>query len=117
MIAEFDEDVGLADLLAVHANDSKRPCGAGVDRHENIGEGFIGQGGFAAIMGNPAFHEVPFLLEVPGFDGKGPVPACSPQKSGITINGDRLGVSRGIFVFLVVILDFIEKIVNEKPRM
>ena len=73
MISEFDQDVGVAHLLAVHANDSKRPCGSGVDRHDNIGEGFIGEGGFEAIMGNPSFQEVPFLLEVPGFDGKGPV--------------------------------------------
>jgi len=72
MIAEFDRDVGTSNLVAVHANDSKRPCGAGVDRHDNIGEGFIGEDGFAAIMGNPAFREVPFLLEVPGFAGKGP---------------------------------------------
>ena len=72
MIAEFDQDVGVASLLAVHANDSKRPCGSGVDRHDNIGEGFIGEDGLAAIMEKPAFREVPFLLEVPGFDGKGP---------------------------------------------
>jgi len=72
MIAEFDETIGLANLVAVHANDSKRPCGAGVDRHDNIGEGFIGEDGFAAIMGNPAFKDVPFFLEVPGFEGKGP---------------------------------------------
>lgn len=72
MIAEFDREVGVANLLAVHANDSKRPCGSGVDRHDNIGDGFIGEDGFEAIMGNPAFQEVPFLLEVPGFEGKGP---------------------------------------------
>ena len=72
MIAEFDQDVGVSNLLAVHANDSKRPCGSGVDRHDNIGDGFIGEDGFAAIMGNPAFQDVPFLLEVPGFQGKGP---------------------------------------------
>ena len=71
MIAEFDQDVGVSNLLAVHANDSKRPCGSGVDRHDNIGDGFIGEDGFAAIMGNPAFENVPFLLEVPGFEGKG----------------------------------------------
>lgn len=67
MIDEFDRDVGVASLLAVHANDSKRPCGSGVDRHDNIGEGLIGEEGFAAIMGNEAFSDVPFLLEVPGF--------------------------------------------------
>ena len=72
MIAEFEQDVGVTNLLAVHANDSKRPCGSGVDRHDNIGEGFIGEDGFEAIMGNTSFQEVPFLLEVPGFDGKGP---------------------------------------------
>ena len=77
MISEFDQDVGLMNLLAVHANDSKRPCGSGVDRHDNIGEGFIGEAGFQAIMENPSFQhpsfqEVPFLLEVPGFEGKGP---------------------------------------------
>ena len=72
MIAEFDREVGVANLVAVHANDSKRSCGAGVDRHDNIGDGFIGEDGFTAIMENPAFREVPFLLEVPGFEGKGP---------------------------------------------
>ena len=72
MIAEFDGEVGVSNLLAVHANDSKRPLGSGVDRHDNIGDGFIGEDGFAAIMGNPAFHDTPFLLEVPGFEGKGP---------------------------------------------
>ena len=72
MIAEFDETIGLGHLAAVHANDSKRPCGAGVDRHDNIGEGFIGEDGFESIMANPAFRGVPFFLEVPGFEGKGP---------------------------------------------
>ncbi len=71
MIDEFDRDVGVANLCAVHANDSKRPCGSGVDRHDNIGEGFIGEEGFAAIMGNQAFRDVPFLLEVPGFASPG----------------------------------------------
>ena len=72
VIAEFDELVGLDKLVAIHANDSKRPCGSGVDRHDNIGEGFIGQDGFAVIMGNSAFTDLPFFLEVPGFNGKGP---------------------------------------------
>jgi deoxyribonuclease-4 len=72
MIDEFDRDIGLDRLSAVHANDSKRPCGSGVDRHDNIGDGFIGEDGFAVFMGHPAFRDVPFLLEVPGFEGKGP---------------------------------------------
>ena len=72
MMAEFDEIIGVNKLAAVHANDSKQPCGSGVDRHDNIGEGLIGEAGFEAIMGHPAFRDVPFFLEVPGFDGKGP---------------------------------------------
>ena len=72
MLAEFDECIGLDNLVAVHANDSKYPLGAGVDRHENLGEGYIGLAGFENIMSNPAFHGLPFFLEVPGFEGKGP---------------------------------------------
>jgi len=72
MLDELDAGPGSANVAAVHANDSKRVCGSGVDRHDNIGQGFIGEEGFAAIMANPAFAEVPFLLEVPGFEGNGP---------------------------------------------
>jgi deoxyribonuclease-4 len=64
---EFEREVGLANLVAVHANDSKCPLGGGVDRHENIGEGHIGREGFRVILAHPAFRDVPFLLEVQGF--------------------------------------------------
>jgi len=43
-----------------------------VDRLENIGEGFIGIKGFEVIIGHSAFRDVPFVLEVPGSDKKGP---------------------------------------------
>lgn len=69
---EFDREIGLANLAAVHANDAKVELGSGVDRHENIGEGHIGIKGFEVIMAHPAFQDVPFLLEVPGTDKKGP---------------------------------------------
>ncbi|MBM12424.1 MAG: hypothetical protein CL759_10150 [Chloroflexi bacterium] len=72
MLDELDAGPGSGNVAAIHANDSKRVCGSGIDRHDNIGDGFIGEEGFAAIMANPAFAEVPFLLEVPGFEGKGP---------------------------------------------
>ncbi|MBI4311594.1 MAG: deoxyribonuclease IV, partial [Chloroflexi bacterium] len=71
-MAEFDREVGLANLAAVHANDSKQALASGVDRHENIGEGHIGLDGFLNILRHPAFRDVPFLLEVPGFENKGP---------------------------------------------
>ena len=81
MIDEFDRDIGLDRLAAVHANDSKRPCGSGVDRHDNIGEGLIGEQGFENIMSHPAFAEVPFFLEVPGFGEK----SRGPDKPNVDI--------------------------------
>jgi deoxyribonuclease-4 len=72
VMEEFDREIGLSNLVAVHANDSKTLLGSAVDRHENIGEGHIGIDGFRVIMGHPAFRDVPFLLEVPGAEGTGP---------------------------------------------
>ena len=72
MIAQFDETVGLDRLVAIHANDSKPTLGAGLDRHENIGQGHIGIQGFEAILSHSAFSGLPFFLEVPGFEGGGP---------------------------------------------
>lgn len=71
-IAEFEEDVGLPWLVAIHANDSKTPLGARRDRHENIGAGYIGEEAFARMLQHPAFSGLPFILEVPGFNKKGP---------------------------------------------
>ncbi len=71
-MTEFANEIGPGRLRAVHANDSKGPLGGVKDRHENIGDGSIGYDGFRALMGHAAFAEVPFLLEVPGIDGKGP---------------------------------------------
>lgn len=69
---EFDRDIGFDLLRTVHANDSKRELGSSVDRHDNIGEGLIGETGFANVMSHPAFKDLPFYLEVPGFDKSGP---------------------------------------------
>ena len=69
---EFDRHIGLDRLVVVHANDAKVELGSGVDRHENIGEGHIGIEGFEVIIGHAAFRDVPFVLEVPGPDKKGP---------------------------------------------
>lgn len=71
-LEEFETAIGLDRLVAVHANDSKTELGSGVDRHENIGHGAIGEEGFANIMSHPAFKDVPFYLEVPGMEGGGP---------------------------------------------
>jgi len=72
MLDEFERDVGLERLVAIHANDSKCPLGGGIDRHANIGEGHIGRDGFENLLSHPALAEAPFLLEVPGIDDHGP---------------------------------------------
>ena len=89
-LEELDREIGLSRLVAVHANDSKVELGSGVDRHENIGDGHIGREGFEVIMGHPAFREVPFLLEVPGADGKGPDKENVERLKGIR---GKLGIS------------------------
>lgn len=71
-MTEFDREIGLDRLRAVHANDSKMSLGGVRDRHENIGDGTIGLAGFRVILGHRAFAHLPLLLEVPGLEGKGP---------------------------------------------
>ena len=84
-VDEFEREVGLAHLVAIHANDSKCALGGGVDRHENIGEGHIGRAGFEVVMAHAAFRDLPFLLEVPGFPKEGKKPE-GPDKENV----DRL---------------------------
>jgi deoxyribonuclease-4 len=49
----------------IHANDSKKPLGSRLDRHENIGEGYIGNTGFRRILAHPKLRSKPFILETP----------------------------------------------------
>ncbi len=88
-VDEFDREIGLDRLIVVHANDAKVEFGSGVDRHENIGEGYIGIEGFEVIMGHPAFRDIPFLLEVPGFEKKGPDKENVDRLKGVR---SRLGI-------------------------
>ncbi len=72
MLAEIDQEVGLDRLAVMHANDSKMELGSTRDRHENIGEGHIGSDGFRNILATPQLQRLPMILEVPGFEDKGP---------------------------------------------
>jgi apurinic endonuclease APN1 len=71
-IDEFDTLIGFDWLYAVHANDSKNPLGARRDRHENIGQGHIGEEAFERMLHHQALRTLPWILEVPGFENKGP---------------------------------------------
>lgn len=56
---------GPGRLLLVHANDSKDRCGSRRDRHENIGEGTLGEAAFRELMTHPATAGVPAIVETP----------------------------------------------------
>lgn len=70
-LEEFDRVIGLERLRAVHLNDSKNPCGAHKDRHEQLGSGHIGFDALAAVTNHPALRDLPFYLETPHDDLSG----------------------------------------------
>jgi deoxyribonuclease IV len=70
-LREVDERIGLDRLRALHANDAKAPLGSNRDRHDNIGDGIMGEG-IGVFLAHPRVQELPALLEVPGADGHGP---------------------------------------------
>jgi deoxyribonuclease IV len=71
LLGDLDRRIGLDRLRALHANDAKAPLGSNRDRHDNIGEGLIGEG-LGIFLAHPKVQGLPVVLEVPGADGKGP---------------------------------------------
>ena len=65
VLEEFDRVIGLDKLKAIHLNDSKNPIGAHKDRHEKIGEGYIGINALSNIINHPKLRNLPFFLETP----------------------------------------------------
>lgn len=63
--SKFDQIIGLERLKFFHINDSKRPLGSRVDRHEHIGKGEIGLAGFRLLLNDPRFQLHPMVLETP----------------------------------------------------
>ena len=64
-LTEFDKQIGLQHLKAVHLNDSLNPQGSHKDRHAKIGEGTIGTKLLAQVINHPALKHLPFCLETP----------------------------------------------------
>ena len=65
VLEEFDRVIGLEKLHAIHLNDSKNPFKSHKDRHEKIGEGYIGLDTFVNIINHPKLKHLPFYLETP----------------------------------------------------
>jgi deoxyribonuclease-4 len=62
---KFDEIIGFEYLKGMHLNDSKKEFATRVDRHENIGKGFLGEDVFRIIMSDYRFDNMPLILETP----------------------------------------------------
>jgi len=80
----FDDVLGLKNLAAIHLNDSKGERGSRIDRHEHIGKGRIGVGGFRLLMNDPRFLSIPMVIETP----KG--------RNGILQDSKNLRILRGL---------------------
>lgn len=65
-LKEFDDEVGLEHLKALHVNDSLKELGSRKDRHAHLGEGEIGMECFKVMMQHPKLKEIPKYLETPG---------------------------------------------------
>jgi deoxyribonuclease-4 len=64
-LREFDNLIGVELIKAFHLNDSKRACGARVDRHEHIGRGHLGLEPFRHLLSDRRFRKTPMYLETP----------------------------------------------------
>ncbi len=67
---ELVELVGIERIQLIHANDSMDVCGALKDRHQNIGQGEIGEKPFAELLAHPAVANSPLILETPGMEAE-----------------------------------------------
>jgi deoxyribonuclease IV len=71
LLDDLDARIGLERLRCLHVNDSKAPLGSNRDRHDNIGDGLIGEK-LGVFLSHPRLQGLPAILEVPGKNGKGP---------------------------------------------
>lgn len=65
VLTQFDKVIGLNRLKAVHINDTMNPFSQHKDRHQKIGQGYIGVDAFSQIINHPALRKLPFYLETP----------------------------------------------------
>lgn len=65
VLEEFDRVIGLNRLKAIHLNDSMNPRGSHKDRHQKIGQGYLGMEAIERIINHPALRGLPFYLETP----------------------------------------------------
>ena len=62
---QFGDIVGFDNLYCIHANDSRKPLGSRIDRHEHIGEGALGVEAFRLLVNDRRFRSTPIIIETP----------------------------------------------------
>lgn len=73
-VEAFEEMIGLRYIYLIHLNDCKVDVGCQKDRHENIGEGYIGLKGLQYFFKFFRKLNVPIVLETPGDGFKKEIP-------------------------------------------
>lgn len=66
VLKNFKKVLPFSKIKLVHANDSKTDLNGRVDRHDNIGDGYLGIKTFKNLLNNPVFKKINFILEIPG---------------------------------------------------
>ncbi len=82
---EFDEVIGIEKICSFHLNDSKKPLGSRVDRHDHIGEGELGLEPFRHLVNDPRFSELPMYLETK-----------KEKRDGVEMDAINLAVLKGL---------------------
>lgn len=72
LMQQFDNEIGLDRLSVIHLNDSKYDINTYKDRHENIGDGYLGHEAFHSVVNDSRLQDIAGILEVPGIEDKGP---------------------------------------------
>ena len=92
--AQFGRVVGFDRLKAFHMNDSKKPLGSRVDRHEHIGKGHLGLEPFRRIVNDRRFRDLPMLLETEKAEGKATGPLAVDPLDEMNLTALRGLISR-----------------------
>jgi deoxyribonuclease-4 len=68
VVSQVDSALTLSKVWSIHLNDSKTPLASKKDRHENIGQGLIGDTALKNVFMHPRLTSIPFILETPALE-------------------------------------------------
>ncbi len=68
---QIQDCIGLSSVRLIHLNDTKGDLGSGLDRHEHIGMGVLGEAGIRSVLMHPGFLHIPCICETPVDDRRG----------------------------------------------